>query len=196
VTGDGKLRLFVAAELPDSIRDALTTRQQALRRRLTGDAVRWTRPEGMHLTLKFLGDVAGERLEALGDGLATALAGRQVLRLRLAGVGSFGGPRSLRVIWVGLDGDANGLAALAAAMDAALASLGFPRERRPFAGHLTLGRVRERVAPAARAALYRDLVAMPAPAPQNFRIEAVALVRIILGPGGACYQRLRVLPLG
>ena len=142
-----ELRLFVACELPDDVRDALGRLQAGLRR---GDraGLRWVRPEGIHITLKFLGGVEEGRVGEITPALASAIEPFE-LRVRPASLGGFpslvaGGGARLRVVWVGLEGDVEGLAALAGRVDAALESIGFPSERRPFAAHLTLARVSDR----------------------------------------------------
>jgi 2'-5' RNA ligase len=191
------LRLFVALELPEGWLRALATLQDELRRTLDlpGRGLRWTRPEGIHLTLKFLGAAAAVQRPAIEAALQGALADRQAPSLKPGGLGSFGGRRP-QVLWLGLDGDLDAVRQLAAAVDAALTPLGFSAETRPFAAHLTLARVPEDAAPAALARV-ANLVAS-----QNARLDAPAAVfatatlfRSQLGPGGARYQRLVVIPL-
>ena len=101
--------------------------------------LRWVRPEGIHLTLKFLGNVEEHRVPSITDALAKATEAFE-LTIQPSGVGGFGG-RRIRVVWVGLEGDVERLAALATRVDEACGALGFERERRPFAAHLTLARV-------------------------------------------------------
>ncbi len=195
MTGPAMRRLFVAGELSASVREALASVQEDLRRRAGEARVRWTRPEGIHLTLKFLGEVASERLAVLAAALGRALAGQPALRLRLAGLGSFGGARRLRVIWVGLAGDLEPLARLAVAVDAALAGEGFPREKRPFSPHLTLGRVADGVRPEARVRLHEVLEAAPPPPAMPVHLARVCLMQSTLGPGGARYAALESFSL-
>lgn len=185
------LRLFVAIDLPAEVRQALLRVQDDLRR-AGADRLRWVRPEGVHLTLKFLGEVAAERVDAVEAALRSAIEPFE-LRLRLATLGGFGGVR-LRVVWVGLEGDVEPLAALAEQIERALTPLGFPRERRPFAAHLTLARVpdatprdeRERLASLLRRT-------SPSPMPSMVATE-VSLMRSVLGQGGAVYTRLAAFP--
>jgi 2'-5' RNA ligase len=192
-----ELRLFVACELPDAVRDGLRRVQSDLRRDDRA-GLRWVRPEGIHLTLKFLGGVAEERLGDVRSALAAAI-GPFELHVRPATVGSFpasgmaGGAR-LRVVWVGLAGDVEGLAALAGQVDGALAPLGFPRERRPFAAHLTLARVPDGASAAQRRVLSERVAAYRMPDLPSMRLTKVALVRSILSPGGSVYERLAEFP--
>ena len=186
-----QLRLFVACELPDEVRRALGRVQEDLRR-LGADRLRWVRPESIHVTLKFLGGVESSRVEGITAALGSAIEAFE-LRLRLASLGGFGGAR-LRVVWVGLDGDVEGLAALAGRVEAALQPLGFPRERRPFAAHLTVARVPDQV-PSAEPRQLASLVDRYRPPPlPSMTFAQVSLMQSQLGPGGSVYKRLATFP--
>ena len=186
-----QLRLFVACELPDEVRRALGRIQEDLRR-LGAGRLRWVRPESIHVTLKFLGGVESSRVEGITAALGPAVEAFE-LRLRLASLGGFGGAR-LRVVWVGLDGDVEGLAALAGRVEAALQPLGFPLERRPFAAHLTLARVPDQVPPAERRQLASLVDRYRAPPPPSMTFAQVSLMESQLGPGGSVYKRLASFP--
>ena len=186
------LRLFVACELPDGVRRALGDVQDGLRRVLPRKDVRlrWVRPEGIHVTLKFLGEVEAARVGEIEGALARAIEPFEA-RVRPAALGGFGGNR-LRV--VGLAGDIERLATLAGRIDEALGALGFPRERRPFAPHLTLARVPEDAPADERRALSQLLERYELPALPSMRLTEVHLIRSTLGPGGATYERLATFP--
>jgi 2'-5' RNA ligase len=203
----GRFRLFVACELSGEVRAALAAVQDQLRAAGAG-RLRWVRPEGIHVTLKFLGEVEANRVDAICAALGPAVEPFS-MRVRPAGLGGFpsaalragpsaslrasGGAR-LRVVWIGLEGDIDALAALAGRVDRALESLGFPREARPFAAHLTLARVRDEASAEERRRL-ADLVAGQTPAPlPELVLKHVHLVRSVLQPGGAVYQRLASFP--
>ena len=186
-----ELRLFVACELPDEVRRALGRVQDDMRR-LGAERLRWVRPESIHVTLKFLGGVESSRVEAITAALESAVEAFE-LRLRLASVGSFGGAR-MRVVWVGLDGDVEGLAALAGRVEAALQPLGFPPERRPFAAHLTLARVPDQVPPAERRQLASLVERYEPPPPPSMTFMEVNLIQSQLGRGGSVYTRLATFP--
>ncbi len=154
--------------------------------------LRWVRPEGVHLTLKFLGAVPASRLEAVTAALEAAVEPFRV-EVRLSKLGGFGG-RRLRVVWAGLDGDIAALASLAESIDGAMASLGFPKERRPFAAHLTLARVPDDVGSRDRQAI-GEVIERYRLGPQSPMIlTQVALMRSILGSGGSVYRRLAAVP--
>lgn len=187
------LRLFVACELPDEARQGLAAVQQLLRER-GADGLRWVRPEGIHLTLKFLGQVQARRLEAIERALGRAVRDPFRLSVRLARLGSFGGSAGLRVVWVGLEGDVQPLAGLATRVERALEPMGFSRERRPFAAHLTLARVREGVSPRDRRQLFELIRAVELPLLPVATLDTVSLMQSTLEPGGAVYRCLARFP--
>lgn len=185
------LRLFVAIELDEGVREALARVQGELRSRPL-PPLRWVRPEGIHLTLKFLGETPADRVPAIEAALRQALAGLSPLRIELGPLGTFGGRRP-RVLWVGIAGDVDRLKDLQARIDRALQSLGFPREERAYSPHLTLARVPPSAA-GAGPALDEALAAVPPPqAAMEVRVLSLMLSR--LGPAGAAYECLAAFPL-
>ena len=189
--GSQQRRLFVACELPDGVRQALGRIQDDLRR-LGAGRLRWARPEGIHVTLKFLGAVEESRLDRITAALAAAVGPFRV-ELRPATLGGFGGTR-LRVVWIGLEGDVEKLASLAGQVEAALAPLGFPRERRPFAAHLTLARVPDQAPAAERRQLATMIERFELPPMPSMVLTEVSLMQSILGPAGSVYRRLASFP--
>ena len=191
--GGPHLRLFVACELPDEDREALAAVQHLLQEQ-GAEGLRWARPEGIHLTLKFLGQVPARRLEAIERALTRALREPFSLSVRLARLGSFGGSTGLRVVWLGLEGEIEALSGLAARVEAALEPLGFPRERRPFAAHLTLARAKDSASPQDRRRLFDLVRSLELPPLPSATLEAVSLMQSTLEPGGARYQCLARYP--
>jgi 2'-5' RNA ligase len=188
------LRLFVACELPQTARDALAQVQDDLKAKGAAP-LRWVRPEGIHLTLKFLGGVPPSRLQPIEHALAAAIDAPFALRLRLGAVGSFGGRQRLRVVWVGLEGDVEELAQLADSVERALDPLGFPREKRPFSPHLTLARVPDHATADQRLRLASLVDSYRPPALPSIETTAVSLMQSFLEPTGARYQRLAEFPI-
>jgi len=187
-TESSGIRSFVAVDLDAPVLQAVTDLQGALRR-VNAD-VRWVRPEGLHVTLKFLGSVDPARLERVHAALAGDLHDQPALHVSVRGLGAFPNWRRPRVVWVGLRGE--GLGALAARVDGALAPLGFERERRPFTPHLTLARVNSprgwpRLEEACKTHLDDDFGASD--------ISAVTIYRSRLQRGGAVYTSLWTIPL-
>lgn len=185
------VRAFVAANLDPGLKRAIALVQEQLR--ATRADVGWVRPENLHLTLKFLGQVAEASVQTIAEAIEAAALGDGSFRLVFAGLGAFPQPRSARVIWVGVDEGAQGLAGLQARLEAQLEPLGFPREARPFTAHLTLGRVR---GPARREQLAAALTSMPAGPLGEMLLDRIELMKSELRPEGACHSVLRTFPLG
>jgi 2'-5' RNA ligase len=191
---EGNLRLFVACELPQEALDALARLQADLREKGAG-RLRWVRPEGIHLTLKFLGAVAPEMAQRVTDALAASIVEPFTLNLRFDRLGSFGGRMRLRVLWIGLAGDVEELASLAETVENALRPLGFPRENRRFAPHLTLARVPDDMGIEERSRLADLIAAYKLPPLPSMSISEVALMQSFLLPGGARYEQRASFPL-
>lgn len=188
------VRLFIALHFDAGLLERLAAAEQPLRKADRRDQVRWVDPTGIHLTLKFLGEVDPGRVPALVDAVDEAVAGRAAPVLGLGHLGAFPNLRRPRVIWVGLVEQGDALSPLQAAVEAATERLGWERERRAFQPHLTLGRVREgrdrqpqRLDPALERVLAEVPPATSDPAPQH----VVALVRSHLSPSGARYEDVR-----
>ena len=191
---DERLRLFVAIDLPEDVRESLGRLQAGLRRNdLTG--LRWTRPEGVHLTLKFLGETPAAEVAAIEGALARAVRGVPAFRLALGAPGTFGGRRGPRVLWVDVEGELAPLQRLQAAVERELAAVGFAPEERKFSPHLTLARVPQPPPPGLAERLSRALAAVAAPQGE-FRATELLLMRSRLQPGGAVYSRVAAFPLG
>ena len=157
-----------------------------------GADVRWVRPEHMHLTLQFLGDVPQARVDGLRGALRALDAG-SALELAISGLGTFPPRGRPRVVWAGLRGDLGPLGELAAAIGRALVPLGQRIERRAFRPHLTLGRVRgprglDRLVDAIAELAPR--LEVPIATVRSFR-----LYRSTLQPSGAVHEVLEEFPL-
>ena len=197
MTSERPLRLFVAIDLPEAWLEALAGVQERMQAALRDDAataglrVRWTRPEGIHLTIKFIGEVAPDRLEAIVTQLGHAVPSTPEFALTLDRVGSFEDRRAPRVIWAGVrDEPAQSLLRLAESIEIWLAAAGVPQERRGFRPHLTLARLPEGLTDAQRRRAAEITGAIQPPEKQDFAVEYVSLIQSFLGPGGARYERL------
>jgi 2'-5' RNA ligase len=188
-----QLRLFVACEMPGDVKDSIGRVIDELRSR-SGNAVRWIRPEGVHVTLKFLGEVPVKQLPAIKLAIQEAVVGHSPFELEFSNIGTFGGREGLRIMWVGIAGDVLRLEAIVRAVNAALAVVGFEPERRPFRPHLTLGRVRDEISTRQRAEIEVAVGKMDVP-PCSWRITQVSLMRSRLTPQGAVYDALATFPL-
>lgn len=185
----GVVRCFVAIDLAAGVRAAIAAVTSALA--AGGGDVRWVTAQNLHVTLKFLGNVPEADVGALRVALGPVAARVAPFTIRVAGLGFFPGSRRARVIWVGLDGPALGV--VAAGVDEALGVLGFPREARPFAPHVTIGRVRSQHGWEEQL----DRVRMHASAEFGVSpVEEIVVYRSDLGPQGARYAAIDRLELG
>jgi 2'-5' RNA ligase len=130
------VRLFVALEIPSAVRENLATLLKRLRE--ISPQPRWVQPENIHLTLKFIGEVAPEKIDAIRAALASVRSDSQVTT-HFRGLGFFPNEKRPRVFWAGMEASPN-LKILAADIDSATERLSIPREERPFSPHLTLAR--------------------------------------------------------
>jgi len=136
------VRSFIAIDLPPRLQEALGALARELQEARA--PVTWVKPERIHLTLKFLGDVASERIPDIQQGLEQVAKRAASFRLTATGCGAFPTLQQMRVIWVGLQADGTALSSLQQAVEEAMAQLGYKREQRAFKPHLTLGRVKGR----------------------------------------------------
>lgn len=188
-------RLFIAIELPHDVQAALTTLQKGLKPQTPPGTVRWVQPEGIHLTLKFLGDVPAIKRDTIQTALEKAVQDHAMFDAYLGKLGCFPNLKRPRVIWVGIESRPNAITALRDSVEKHIAPLGFPTEDRPFNPHLTLGRVR-REAQNVQVAKLGDLIASaPAPEQRQWEINGVSLMRSELKPTGAVYTQLFYAPL-
>jgi len=197
MTSETRLRLFVAIELPEAWTEALAVIQERMKRALAQDEaaadlrLRWVHPEAIHLTLKFIGEVAPERLTPIREQLARAVPELPGIALSLGRVGSFSERRAPRVIWAGVYSEqADALRNLAESIETWLAAAGVPRERRGFTAHLTLARLPEGLSGTQRRRAAEITAGVKVPEPPAFQIQGVSLMQSFLGPGGARYARL------
>jgi 2'-5' RNA ligase len=147
---DGRVtvRSFVAVALPGAVRSELWGARERLARELGWTKIRWLRkPENLHVTIKFLGDIAAARLDALGDALDAALSDLPPFGLSLRGLGAFPSARQAKIVFAGVQSDdaVRSVTAVARIVDAVAADFGVEPDQRPFTGHVTIGRSKEPV---------------------------------------------------
>ena len=183
------MRLFVAIQLSDEVRSALMAMQQTLRR--TCDGVRWTRPEQLHLTLKFLGDVPDAEVSGVAQAVERAAGRAKRFEMRVNGSGCFPPQGPVRIVWVGVEEDSGELARCAQAMETELEQIGFARERRPFSPHITIGRVREDRSKGRT----RSATEAHALRPVEQSVSSITLMSSTLAARGATYTSVTAAPL-
>ena len=176
-------RLFIAVDLGAAVLNRVARAIGTAR--LAAPRARWVSPEGVHLTLVFLGTVAADRVPAIAAAIGRVAVRHRAIELTVRGAGTFGRSSSPRVLWLGVDGEVRALTSLQRDVAGELEAIGFPREERAFAPHLTLARAREERGDASLATAAERLGAFDA---GSALVSTVHLVQSHLGPGGARYD--------
>jgi RNA 2',3'-cyclic 3'-phosphodiesterase len=189
------LRTFIAIELDKSLQLALQRIQNKLRQQMPPDSVRWVGLEGIHLTLKFLGDTPDGRLAEIEAALKTALTGFSPFEFSVEGRGCFPNFRRPRVIWVAVRDKGQVLSRLNASIERQVAPLGWPTEDRAFSPHLTLGRVGRGTNSRDEAAVGQAVETSIVEQIGRQQVTAVSLIKSDLRPTGASYTKLLTIPL-
>jgi RNA 2',3'-cyclic 3'-phosphodiesterase len=184
------IRAFVAFPLPEWI----TTRIFDIQERLKSFRlpVRWVRPESVHLTLKFLGEIPLVTIDGIGESMEAAVRECSPLTLFTKGLGVFPGIKNPRVLWIGISGDVKPLAEIQANLENNLEKNGFSRENRPFKSHLTLGRFKGSIHPENLFDILRSFSDFTS---EPFEAKELVLFKSELKPSGALYTKLQTVYL-
>jgi 2'-5' RNA ligase len=185
-----KIRAFIAIELPLDIKIALKSLQSNLRQP-GSNAVKWVDPVNLHLTLKFLGDIAPAQITTVSSAMQTASQNTRPFRLQVHTAGAFPDLKRVQVIWIDLKGDLDILLNLQKNLDSALAKLGFAPETRLFSPHLTLGRVRDAVTPLEKQIIGNSISAASLESTLTFTVSSLNLMQSQLFPSGPVYTCLK-----
>ena len=180
------IRTFIALELPPSLISLLAKVQENLQS--MGLRAKWVRPENIHLTLKFLGNINSADIDNIGGAMVDAVGNFEPFNLVAGGIGVFPGVNRPRVIWVGLKGQIQLLFAMQRLLEDNLAALGYKKEKRPFKGHLTLGRFKQSVNPNTIRRVLQELGDLTI---EEFTARRVIFYKSDLKPTGAVYSQLQ-----
>jgi 2'-5' RNA ligase len=189
------IRAFIAIPLPHRLLDRLAALQRKLDARVPPRSVRWVRGEGIHLTLKFLGDTSTEKLPEIQQALAAVARHAPACSFTVEGLGCFPNPRRPRVVWTAVQEPTGRLAALQDAIEEVMAPFGYPPEGRGFTPHLTLGRVRRRTERSDVARVGEVVNSTSVGLLDEVVADHFALVRSVLEPTGAEYTILEEFSL-
>jgi RNA 2',3'-cyclic 3'-phosphodiesterase len=181
----GEVRAFIAIELPESVKSFLVKISAELK--LCGGPVKWVRPEGIHLTLKFLGTLPSDLLPRIQEAALPLFRKQKPTQLHVSGLGAFPGLRRPRVVWAGLEDPAGVLSPLVNSLETGLEPLGFPKENRPFNPHLTLGRFKSNEKSSELIETIRQKMDILGP---SFVADHAILFESVLKPSGAEYFQL------
>ena len=183
------IRAFIAVQISPAARKALAGVIERLGTTVPR-GVRWVNPRGVHLTLKFLGDITPALTQQVLEAVRGSGQGTRSFRIHLSGLGMFPNQRQPRVLWAGVAGGLDALSGLQGAVETAMAELEFPREGRPFSPHLTIGRVRHEVSPGQRRAIAEAISSVVLEPTEPWLVESVDLMQSALTPQGAVYTSL------
>jgi 2'-5' RNA ligase len=186
-----KFRAFIAIELPEKIKRDIRKLQHVFASHVLD--IRWVKPANMHLTIKFLGDVDPSDIEAVGRLLSNTAANHPIFDLAPQGVGLFPNIRRPSIIWTGIAGQTDVLGSIHKSVNSGLNDIGFEADKRPYRGHLTLGRIKthmdqSRLVTALR--VNQEFVS------KAFSVERLVMFKSELHPNGPVYTKLCEVPLG
>ena len=187
------IRSFIAIELPDEVKETVALIIKRLRP-AQYRYVKWVAPAGIHLTIKFLGNISSDQIPKITDIMKTAAGKVPPLELSLGGLGMFPNEQRPRVIWIALEGNTEPLAVMQREIEQALAPLGFAPENRAFTPHLTLGRVRDNASSDDRKEIGSVVKENKIDYESSFTLRELSLMKSTLTPTGAIYNRLDSAP--
>ena len=182
----GTIRSFIAIPLTPDIIDRIEKAQKELRS-LRAD-VKWVRPQSIHLTLKFLGNIEESQISAIAQKIQHVAGGYTSWPIHVKSLGTFPSLRNPRVVWVGIEDTSGQTIMLQGQLEHALSTLGFAQEKRKFSPHLTLGRVKSS---RGKKELVQYLVDEREKTFGKIQVDRVVLFRSELHPSGAIYTVLK-----
>ena len=189
-----QVRSFIAIELPDEVKAGLVQLEAQLKLSKI-PSVKWVDPYSIHLTLKFLGNIAVDRISEIAKVMKEAARGLSPFHLEVKGLGVFPNLKRVQVVWVGVGGEVDKLSQLQQRIESSLVPLGFTAESRPFTPHLTLARLRDRALPDERQRLAQLIAATKFESVYTIKVDSINLMRSQLTREGAIYSRLSAIEL-
>ncbi|MBM4433091.1 MAG: RNA 2',3'-cyclic phosphodiesterase [Chloroflexi bacterium] len=184
-----QIRSFIAIELSEEVKAELSRLQDKLKAGRTSGA-KWVDPYGIHLTLKFLGNIVAETVGKVTEAMEEAAKEVSPFSLEVKGLGAFPNLNRVQVVWVGVGGEVDKLVNLQKRIDVNLSPLGFAPESRPFTPHLTLARMRNEASQAERQKLGQLIAKTSFETSYTFEVGSINLMRSQLTPQGAIYSRI------
>lgn len=183
------IRTFICIDIPQEVKQKMGAVQAEMKKH--GRGVRWSNSNGIHLTLKFLGDIENEKVQQVIHQAEKACAGFSPFEISVQDTGAFPNFKRPRVFWIGVDEPSGLMLQLHGAIDNSLASIGFEKEQRRFSPHLTLGRVKSDDGLKDVSRALEDMTFEP----MHFLARHVVLMKSELRPGGAVYTPLHTIKL-
>ena len=190
MTDEKTTRTFLAIDLPEKIITQLIDIQDGLKASVKG--IRWTRPEGIHLTLKFFGNISENDIVNISGVVEKKTKDARPVTLNVKRVGAFPNFKRPRVMWIGISGEVEQLFFLQEEIDTGLETIGFQKETRAFRPHLTLGRIKS---PREVEGLAKIIEGGEGYTAGSFIAEGLTLFKSDLTPKGAIYTKLAYFPV-
>jgi 2'-5' RNA ligase len=187
------MRVFIAIDLPQRVKDTLAQIQKGLKK--TGADVKWVQANNIHLTLKFLGDIEESALEKLIQAITLAVDHLTGYMINIDRIGAFPRLEAPRIIWAGIDRGARETNKIVEDLEEGLSAIGIPKEEKPFACHITLGRTRSAQGKTGLAHELKTTNAMIRPEELEFMAKQITLFQSTLTPGGPIYKELQAINL-
>lgn len=184
-----QVRSFIAIELPDELKLGLAQLEAQLKMSKP-PWVKWVNPYSIHLTLKFLGSIAVDRISEITKAMEEAIQGIPPFRLEVKDLGVFPNLRRVQVVWVGISGEVDKLSQLQQHLESNPARLGLAPETRPFTPHLTLARLRNQASSGERQSFGQLIAITRFEATYTIKVDAISLMRSQLTREGAIYSRI------
>jgi len=190
VSDEKSIRLFLAVDPSQEVLNEVGRIQERFKKTIQGD-IRWVRPEGIHLTLKFFGYVSEADIANISQVVKNNTVNIKPFMLNIRRVGVFPSVNRARVLWLGMDGDIDVLIRLQKEIDIELQGYGFEMENRPFSPHLTLARIKE---PKGLIGLAKIMEKSEEYVAGSFSVDGLNLFKSTLTPKGAVYTKLEYFP--
>jgi len=184
-----QVRSFIAIELPDELKVGLAELEAQLKQGKP-PSVKWVDPSSIHLTLKFLGNIAVDRISAITRAMEEATRELSPFQLKVTGLGVFPNLKRVQVVWVGIGGEVDKLGQLQQRIESNLVPLGFTAESRRFTPHLTLARLRDQALPDERQRFGQLIASTKFEAVYTIKVDSINLMKSQLTREGAIYSRL------
>ena len=189
-----QVRSFIAIELPEELKVGLTQLEARLQMsKQTG--IKWVDPSSIHLTLKFLGNIAMNRINEITGAIEEAVRGISPFPLEVKGLGVFPGWKRARVAWVGISGEVDKLSRIQQHLEDNLSRLNFTPESRAFTPHLTLARLHNRASPGEQQSFGQLIASTRFETAYTIKVDAINLMRSQLTRAGAIYSRISSVKL-
>ncbi len=188
------LRAFIAIELPQSLQDAIGKQTVRLRQTLGDNLIRWVPTQNMHLTLKFIGNIANTHLDFLKQLLIRTAESHPQFDMQIGGIGSYPNSKRPRILWAGIYAPTV-LASLQRNIEAGTSRLGYEKEVHPFSPHLTIGRVRQNIDTADLTKIRNGLDSIQIGNIGSAQIDSIHLYQSELHSSGSVYTKLFSAPL-